>query len=157
MLRYWFTKETVFELNRKIRTTVKHDSDRNAAVPPVLQLLVALRFYATGCFQRVDGDLFGLHNSTVCRIVSRVSRAIVSLKNQYIRFTPTGETAAGFHRRAGFPGVLGVVNCTHIPIQNTGGVNGELFHNCKGYCSNNGQMVCDEKSEITNIVAHWPG
>ncbi len=145
------------EFNRKTGPTVKHGSDRNAAVPPVHQLMVALTFYATGCFQTLDGDLFGLHNSTVCRIVSRVSRAIVSLKNQYIQFTPTGETAAGFHRRAGWPGVLGAIDCTHIPTQNPGGVNGELFHNHKGYCSINVQMVCDEKSEITNIVARWPG
>ncbi len=130
-MRYCFTKETVLELNRKIGPTVKHGSERNAAVLPVLQLLVALRFYAT-CFQRVDGDLFGLHSSTVCRIVSRVSRAIASVKNHYVRFSLTGETAAGFSRRAGFPGVLSVIDCTHIPIQNTGGVNGELFHNCKG-------------------------
>ena len=75
LVRYRFTKETVLELNRKTGPTVKHGSDRNAAAPPMLQLLVALRFYATGCFQRVDGDLFGLHNSTVRRIVSRVSRS----------------------------------------------------------------------------------
>ena len=47
------------------------------------QLLIALRFYATGCFQLVDGDLFGVHKSTVCRIVRRVSKAIARLKGQY--------------------------------------------------------------------------
>uniref|UniRef100_A0A3B4X327 DDE Tnp4 domain-containing protein n=1 Tax=Seriola lalandi dorsalis TaxID=1841481 RepID=A0A3B4X327_SERLL len=109
--RYPFTKETRLELNRRIGPTVKHRSDRNAAVPPMLQLLMALRYYTTGCFQRVDGNLF-------------MSRAIASLKNQYIRFSPTGEMAAGFYRRAGFPRVLGVIDCTHIPIQNPGG----------GYC-----------------------
>uniref|UniRef100_A0A3B4V1M9 DDE Tnp4 domain-containing protein n=1 Tax=Seriola dumerili TaxID=41447 RepID=A0A3B4V1M9_SERDU len=124
--RYSFTKETRLELGRWIGPTVKHRSDRNAAVPPMLQLLVALRYYATGCFKRTVG--------------SRVSRAIASLKNQYIQISPTGEMAAGFYRRAGFPGVLGAIDCTHIPIQNPGGVNGD-----------------DEKSEITNIVARWPG
>uniref|UniRef100_A0A3B4V1Z8 DDE Tnp4 domain-containing protein n=1 Tax=Seriola dumerili TaxID=41447 RepID=A0A3B4V1Z8_SERDU len=119
--RYSFTKETRLELGRWIGPTVKHRSDRNAAVPPMLQLLVALRYYATGCFKRVDGDLF-------------MSRAIASLKNQYIQISPTGEMAAGFYRRAGFPGVLGAIDCTHIPIQNPGGVNGELFRNRKGYC-----------------------
>ncbi len=155
--RYQFTKDTVIELNRKIGPTVRHSSGRNAAVPPMLQVLVALRFYATGCFQRVDGDLFGIHNSTVCRIVRRVSRAIASLRNQCIQFSPTAETAAGFYRGAGFPGVLGAIDCTHILIQNPGGVNGELFRNRKGYYSINVQVVCDDKSQITNIVARWPG
>ncbi len=63
---YRFSKETVLDLNRKTGPTVKRGSERNAAVPPMLR--VALRFYATECFQRVDGDLFGRHNSTVCRI-----------------------------------------------------------------------------------------
>lgn len=34
--RYWFSKETVMELNRKIGPTVKCGSERNSAVPPIL-------------------------------------------------------------------------------------------------------------------------
>ena len=70
--RYRFTKESVIYLNRKVGPAIKHGSERNCAVPLLLQLLVALRFYATGCFQMVDGDLFGVYKSTVCRIVSSV-------------------------------------------------------------------------------------
>uniref|UniRef100_A0A671MZD7 DDE Tnp4 domain-containing protein n=1 Tax=Sinocyclocheilus anshuiensis TaxID=1608454 RepID=A0A671MZD7_9TELE len=134
--RYRFSKESVMRLNQTIET-----------------LLTALRF----CFQMMDGDLFGVHKSTVSGIVGRVSQAIAALKNQYIRFAPTGETSAGFYRRAGFPGVIGAIDCTHIPIQNPGGENGELFRNRKGYCSINVQVVCDEKAQITNTVARWPG
>ena len=119
---------------------------RNFAVPPLQQLLIALRFYATGCFQLVDGDLFGVHKSTVCRIVRRVSKAIARLKGQYIRFEPRRETTAGFYRRAGFPGVIGAIDCTHVPITNPGGENGELFRNRKGYCSINVQ-----------VCVRWPG
>ena len=86
--RYRFSKESVIYLNGKVGPAIKHGSERNFAVPPLLQLLVALQFYATGCFQMVDGDLFGVHKSTVCRIVSRVSKAIASLKAQYIHFEP---------------------------------------------------------------------
>ena len=43
------------ELGGRIGPTVKHGRERNAAVPPTLQLLLALRFYATRCFQRLDG------------------------------------------------------------------------------------------------------
>ena len=62
--------------HRKVGPAIKHGSERNFAVPPLLQLLEALRFYAAGWFQMVDGHLFGVHKSTVCRIVSRVSKAI---------------------------------------------------------------------------------
>ena len=155
--RYRFKKESVIYLNGKVGPAIKHGSERNFAVPPLLQLLVALRFYATGCFQMVDGDLFGVHKSTVCRIVSRVSKAIAGLKNQYIRFEPRRETTAEFYGRAGFPGVIGAIDCTHIPITNPGGENGELFRNRKGYCSINVQVVCDDQAQITHVVARWPG
>lgn len=49
------------------------------------------------------------------------------------------------------------MDCTQIPIQDPGGENGELFHNRKGYCSINVQVVCDEKFQITTTVARWPG
>ena len=49
-----------------------------------------------------------------------MSSAIASLKNQYIRFKPTEETAAGFYRRARFPGVLGAIDYAHIPNPNPG-------------------------------------
>lgn len=127
--RYRFTKESVIYLNGKVGLAIKHGTERNFAVPPLLQLLVALRFYATGCFQMVDGDLFGADKSAVCRIVSRVSKAIASLKALYIRFEPKRETTAGFSRRAGFPGVIEAIDCTHIPITNSVGENGELFRN----------------------------
>uniref|UniRef100_A0A4W5MIM2 DDE Tnp4 domain-containing protein n=1 Tax=Hucho hucho TaxID=62062 RepID=A0A4W5MIM2_9TELE len=140
--RYRFSKYSVTQQERKVAPTIKHGSDRNAAVPPLLQWWM--------------GDLFGLHKSTVCRIVVRVSSAIACLKNQYIRFNPTEETA-GFYRRGRFQGVLGAIDCTHIPIPNPGGQNGELFRNRKGYCSINVQAVCNDKGQLTNIIARWPG
>ena len=38
---------------------------RFPSVPPIMQLAVTLRYYATGGFQSTTGDLFGLHQSTV--------------------------------------------------------------------------------------------
>uniref|UniRef100_A0A673WDJ8 DDE Tnp4 domain-containing protein n=1 Tax=Salmo trutta TaxID=8032 RepID=A0A673WDJ8_SALTR len=90
-------------------------------------------------------------------LVVRVSSAIASRKNQYISFKPTEETAAVFYRRARFPGVLGEIDCTLNPIPNPGGENGELFRNRKGYCSIKVQDVCDDKCQLTNIVARWSG
>lgn len=109
----------------------------------MLQLLVALQFYTTRCFQMVDRDLFGIHKSTVSRIVGSVSVELTRLKNQYIRFESTGETAAGFYRRAGFPGVLGAIDCTHIQLcsllergQYEGHLLGDNFYPCRSYLMN---------------------
>ena len=45
---------------------------------PALQVLLALRFYATGNIQIVVGDLHGVHLSTVCRVIHRISRLIAN-------------------------------------------------------------------------------
>ena len=54
------------------------------SISPLNQFLIALRFYATGCFLRVSGDLFGVHESTASRIVRRVSHVLSSLYKENI-------------------------------------------------------------------------
>ncbi|KAF0703522.1 putative nuclease HARBI1, partial [Aphis craccivora] len=55
------------------------------------------------------------------------------------------------------PGVGGCIDCTHIRIQNPGGINGEVFRNCKGWFSLNVQLVCGPSMEIYDLVVRWPG
>lgn len=43
------------------------------------QLLLTLRFYATGNFMRACGDFSGVSISTASRVIARVSMAIASL------------------------------------------------------------------------------
>lgn len=62
-----------------------------------------------------------------------------------------------FYNEAEFPGVVGCIDCTHIPIKSPGGQNPEVYRNRKGWMSLNVQVVCGPGSEILNIVARWPG
>lgn len=48
--------------------------------------MVALRFYANGNFQTVNGDLHGISKASVSRIVNAVSSAFVALSPNYIEF-----------------------------------------------------------------------
>ncbi|CAG4969559.1 unnamed protein product [Colias eurytheme] len=52
-----------------------------------------------------------------------------------------------FFAIAGFPRVVGAVDCTHIKI-NSPGAQSEIYHNRKGYFSLNVQMVCDVECPI---------
>ena len=75
---------------------------------PALQVLLALRFYATGNIQIVVGDLHGVHLSTVCRVIHRISRLIANWKRNFIKFPLDGNfrtTKQAFYAIAGFPGV----------------------------------------------------
>lgn len=58
---------------------------------------------------------------------------------------------------AGFPNVIGVIDCTHIPIFSIGKDYAEKFRNRKGFYSINTQVICDAHGYITNIVARCPG
>lgn len=52
---------------------------------------MALEFYACGSFQRCIGDAAGVHKSSVCRIIHRVSRAIAGLRSQWVVMPARGQ------------------------------------------------------------------
>ncbi|KAM4592384.1 putative nuclease HARBI1 [Odontesthes bonariensis] len=62
-----------------------------------------------------------------------------------------------FYRIAGFPNVIGAVDCTHIKIKSPSGGHEGDFVNRKNFHSINVQMVCNADYLISNVVAKWPG
>ncbi|XP_049453053.1 putative nuclease HARBI1, partial [Epinephelus fuscoguttatus] len=58
---------------------------------------------------------------------------------------------------AGFPNVLGCIDCTHIQIQAPPGPVERDFVDRRNNHSLNVQMICDSELLITNIEAKWPG
>ena len=137
-----------------------HPTNRNSPIPKVLQLAITIRCYANGDFQIGNGDLFGVSQPYVSKTVPRVSQAIASLSADLIKF-PFGyylkEVQNFFLDYSNFPGVCGVIDGVHIPIQSPGGKQSELYRNRKGIFSINCQVVCDHKHKLTNVVARWPG
>lgn len=97
---------------------------RNHAVSPLLQLLITLRFYATGGMLSSVGDFGGVSKTTASKIVKRVTNAIAQLRPQYVTFPNTEQAyrnlKTGFYGIARFPKVIGAIDCTHIRIQSPG-------------------------------------
>lgn len=97
---------------------------RNQCVSPRHQLLLTLRFYATGSFYIAVGDFGGIHNSTVCKIIYRVTRAIVSLRRNFVHLPRNREEILAvqeqFFHIAQFPRVVAALDCTHIKIISPG-------------------------------------
>ncbi|XP_046398096.1 putative nuclease HARBI1 [Ischnura elegans] len=109
----------------------------------------------------VIGELLGVSTSSVCRIIKKVSLHIAMLSEEFINF-PSGREELNrlkeeFFAIARFPGIIGAIDCTHIPITSPGGGNAELFRNRKSYFSINVQAVCSPTLKLTNLVARWPG
>jgi len=98
--------------------------DSNDAIPPIIQLLVTLRFYATGSFLQVIGDFCGISTSSTQRIVYRVSCAIAALRQEFIKLPLSPEeirqNEEEFYQTAKFIRTIGCMDCTHIKIQSYG-------------------------------------
>ena len=110
----------------------------------------------------VEGDLHNISTASVCRIVLRVTRAISRLTNEVITFPVNVQdmmrVKQEFHAVAGFPGVVGAIDCTHVRLYGAPlGDDEHLYVNRKDYHSINVQAVCDAGFRVTNAVARWAG
>lgn len=96
---------------------------------------------------QVLGDTVGVDKATASRVVRKVSLALADLLPVYVKW-PTNdekkEIKNEFYRMAGFPGVIGCIDGTHVRIQRPS-ENEPAFINRKGYPSINVQAVCDSK------------
>ena len=62
--RFRFGSRSIEFLEQLLGEDIRRTTERNQPVPVKMQILVALRFYATGHFFQVIGDLFRLHKNS---------------------------------------------------------------------------------------------
>lgn len=113
------------------------------------QILAALRFFATGCYQRPVGEQWGISmsQSSISRSIHRVTDAIYN--NMFcskVRFPMTQverQAAKEIFASASSPfvaGTIGAIDCSHISILSPKN-HEEAYVNHHGYHSINVQMV----------------
>ena len=76
------------------------------------QVPITLRFFATGTFQNVVGDLSRVDQSTVSRNVTRVTDAFLRHMNEFIEWPDqrtADENKVKFFAMNGFPNVIGCI------------------------------------------------
>ncbi|XP_052813891.1 putative nuclease HARBI1 [Mya arenaria] len=66
------------------------------------------------------------------------------------------EIEHGFRSLKGFPGVIGAIDSSHIPIR-TPKEHSESYINRKGFPSIILQAVCDSNLNFTDVYCGWPG
>lgn len=83
--RYRLTNEGFRALLDMIYPAISAHNDRGKPITADIQLLLTLRFYATGTFQLACADLTYISQPSVSRIIKRVSEAITFrfLKENY--------------------------------------------------------------------------
>lgn len=158
--RFRMSKENAVEIISLLEPRLSCLSLRGRPLPISLQVLLTLRFFASGTFHRETGDLCGASEATVCRIVHKVSRAICELRSLYIKFPDAADQAkykVQFYEYGHFPGVIGCIDGCHVPVKCPSTPDAEEYRNRKNWFSINVQGVCTPNLEFSNIVARWKG
>lgn len=108
--RFHMTKDTVkviYDMIHADLVTPLTPISRSTDIPPLLQFLAVLRFYATGTFQIAVGDLIQISQSTVSKLVCRISKLVAQHAKEHIRFPTVAEARdirRKFYEIGEFPG-----------------------------------------------------
>ncbi|XP_045542841.1 putative nuclease HARBI1 [Papilio machaon] len=159
--RYRFTPDVVKSVILPMLESIRKPSKRGLPFPPEIMLLITLRYYATGSFQKMQKDVMNICQQSVSRIIVQVSNLIAKKMKKYVKFPTTTEglnmVKQKFYEISHFPEVIGCIDCTHIKIRSPGGNTSEVYKNRKGFFSINVQTVVGPNLEFFNLVARWPG
>nr|CAH7750027.1 unnamed protein product [Callosobruchus chinensis] len=69
--------------------SVVYQCTKNHAVSAMQQILLVLRFCATGCMLQTAAYFAWVHKATTCQIIKKVIHAIASLAPEYINMPKT--------------------------------------------------------------------
>ncbi|XP_071161090.1 putative nuclease HARBI1 [Mytilus edulis] len=108
--RYRFGRQSIQRITDIVRDDITHPTQRSHALSAEMQVHVALRFFASGSFMQIIGDTVGIDKSTVSRCVNKVSKALASKSDQYIKWPSEQrkrDIKQGFYDNGGFTGVIG--------------------------------------------------
>ena len=158
--RYRLDRPRILSLCELLTPHLTRPTNRSQALPVSLQVMTALRYFATGTFFSLSGDVHGVTKMSVSRCVHPVAAALCQYRNRFITF-PMSEmhqrqVKADFYEIANFPNVLGSIDGTLIPIKGPS-TDEHLYVSRKGFHALNVQVVNDAKLKITNLVVKWPG
>ena len=97
-----------------------------------------------------------MSQGALSRAIPAVSNGIIRISVRYIRFPYDAVNQANTKVIAGFPNVIGAIDCTRIAIKAPS--EGEsAYVNRKHFHSLNMHMICDAQMHLMNIVAMGPG
>ena len=160
--RYRLDRAGVLYVTDLVRGALQSPTSRSQALTPEMKVLITLRYLATGKMQLCNSDDLGPTQASVSRAITDTLQALTQpeLLCDFVEFPLTlpeiHRKQEEFQQIAGFPGVVGVIDCTHIRIvapqdQEHAYVNRKNFH------SINTQLVFDASYRIMDVVANWPG
>ena len=109
----------------------------------------------------MTANTFGLHQSTVSKIIIEVCTAITYHLGPKLIYLPKNEQEmkekiAKTEMKFGMPQAFGFIDGTHIPIKRPSNSSQDYF-NYKGFHSVSVQAVCDYRGMFLDVDCRWPG
>ena len=89
--RYRFSPNTILFLMTIVGEAAS-ETMRNCALPPLMKLLLCLRYLASGTFHVNVGDSLGISRQAAGLAIRNMAKRIAALAGRYIRF-PTAQQA----------------------------------------------------------------
>ncbi|XP_046574062.1 putative nuclease HARBI1 [Haliotis rubra] len=135
---------------------------RNFSVDADIKVAITLRYLATGKMQMCNGEDFSISQPSIRKIIPDTISALCqpALIRRFIKM-PTQRSdmrrrhQGQFRAIAGFPGVVGVIDGTHICVIAPSEHEVE-YVNRKNFRSLNVQLIFDSEQRICDVVAKWP-
>ncbi|CAC5417874.1 HARBI1 [Mytilus coruscus] len=153
-------RESIQFISDLLRNDLSHTTRRSQPISVEMQVnsleyylfcnasTTILRFWK---LFEVIGDTMGVDKATACRAVNDVTNALLSKKDQFIKWSARQEerdrNKQGFFRGGLFPGVIGCIDGTHVKIQ-APSEDEPAYVNRKGWHSINVQGVCDHEERV---------
>ncbi len=138
-----------------LQNDLQHNTGRNHALPPSLQVFIALRFYGHGSYlDDAAAEPHGVSIATACRAVSRVTRALLRHQRRFIKFPASDADVlnqqVGFMHMRGFPRVIGCIDGTHVRLHGVVlGADEHVYVNRKGKLN---QFIFNTNTKITSLI-----
>ncbi|XP_071177496.1 putative nuclease HARBI1 [Mytilus edulis] len=124
------------------------------------QVLIFIKYISSQMTLQAIADIFGVCEFSVFEIVRDLSDVICQkLLPKYITWPSRNQiprTVQKFKEKKGFPGVLGAIDGTHIPIRAPREFH-ENYINRKSFHSINLQGICDSNMHFLDVFCGWPG
>lgn len=131
----------------------------NVTLDTPKKLLCSIWLLANQESFRGVADRFDMSKGTLHYIFSDICKVLCTLRNEYIRWPREEEFASlanGFQYKTGFPGVIGAIDGTHIPIP-APTLHRNSYINRKGHASIQLQAVCTSQMMFLDVYTGWPG
>ena len=103
---------------------------------------------------------YGVGRGTVSLFTMRVIKATLSYKYEFLSWPSQNErkkTSFRFASKYGFPGCVGVVDGTHIILDQKPSLDPETYWTRKQKYALNAQVVCNDARKIIFFQEGWPG